>query len=300
MRFKIYLYLSLISFCLLNKTNAIQFTPNDEKLISICKSYDIDVNKYQSHFDKTYFIKQNYNNFAILTIPKSGTHLLGKLLALATGRTKSEKYGCWFSPKYMQNIKEHNDEFILGHDLGFLTVSNIKFITSYRDFRDIIISWIHDVHWKKTKNWDIPKKDFQNILTQFLKDFKTKNLNNEYLQDMWFVLKVANFWQQTFKEKEKNSNVFFVKFEDIIGEKGGSSASVQQQTIKHLTNFLNISLSKNQLDYLCQVLHGKSVTFRKGIIGNWQDVFTQEHKKLFKELFNDFLVDFGYEKDDKW
>lgn len=40
--------------------------------------------------------------------------------------------------------------------------------------------------------------------------------------------------------------------------------------------------------------------YRKGIVGDWQNHFTEEHKEFFKENYNDLLVKLGYELDDKW
>jgi len=40
--------------------------------------------------------------------------------------------------------------------------------------------------------------------------------------------------------------------------------------------------------------------FRKGIPGDWMNHFTEDHKKYFKEKYNDLLVQLGYEKDHNW
>lgn len=39
---------------------------------------------------------------------------------------------------------------------------------------------------------------------------------------------------------------------------------------------------------------------RKGISGDWRNVFTERDKEVFKEVAGDALVKFGYEKDDGW
>ena len=40
--------------------------------------------------------------------------------------------------------------------------------------------------------------------------------------------------------------------------------------------------------------------FRKGVAGDWRDVFTEEDKRCFKEEAGDLLIKLGYEKDDSW
>ncbi len=41
-------------------------------------------------------------------------------------------------------------------------------------------------------------------------------------------------------------------------------------------------------------------TFHKGKIGVWKSVFTEEHKRVFKEKLGKALIALGYEKDDNW
>ena len=40
--------------------------------------------------------------------------------------------------------------------------------------------------------------------------------------------------------------------------------------------------------------------FRKGIAGDWRNVFTEQDKLIFKEEAGDLLIRIGYEKDDDW
>ena len=40
--------------------------------------------------------------------------------------------------------------------------------------------------------------------------------------------------------------------------------------------------------------------FRKGIAGDWRNVFTEQDKVLFKKEAGDLLIRLGYEKDDSW
>ena len=40
--------------------------------------------------------------------------------------------------------------------------------------------------------------------------------------------------------------------------------------------------------------------FRKGVAGDWRNVFTEEDKSIFKEVAGDLLIELGYEKDNGW
>jgi hypothetical protein len=40
--------------------------------------------------------------------------------------------------------------------------------------------------------------------------------------------------------------------------------------------------------------------FRKGVAGDWQNVFTEKDKEIFKEMAGDLLIKLGYEHDKEW
>jgi hypothetical protein len=40
--------------------------------------------------------------------------------------------------------------------------------------------------------------------------------------------------------------------------------------------------------------------YRKGVAGDWRNVFTEEDKHVFKEVAGELLIKLGYEKDDSW
>jgi hypothetical protein len=44
----------------------------------------------------------------------------------------------------------------------------------------------------------------------------------------------------------------------------------------------------------------KSPTFRSGKTGEWKKHFTEEHKKIFKDVAGDLLIKLGYEKNNDW
>ncbi len=43
-----------------------------------------------------------------------------------------------------------------------------------------------------------------------------------------------------------------------------------------------------------------SPTFRSGKTGEWKKYFTEEHKRIFKDVAGDLLIKLGYEKDKNW
>jgi len=40
--------------------------------------------------------------------------------------------------------------------------------------------------------------------------------------------------------------------------------------------------------------------YRKGVAGDWGNHFNQEHRRFFKDNYNDLLIKLGYEKSSNW
>ena len=41
-------------------------------------------------------------------------------------------------------------------------------------------------------------------------------------------------------------------------------------------------------------------TFRKGLSGEWKNLFSKFHNDIFKDVAGDLLIKLGYEKDKGW
>lgn len=97
----------------------------------------------------------------------------------------------------------------------------------------------------------------------------------------------------------KSLNICSVKFEDIIGEKGSSSEKKQIETLEKIENFLG--LEKNTLvGQRDKVFYKKSETFRKGKVNDWINYFDDDIKAFVKKDISDLLIELGYENDDQW
>ena len=48
------------------------------------------------------------------------------------------------------------------------------------------------------------------------------------------------------------------------------------------------------------VAEDPSSFFRKGVVGDWRNVFTERDKYVFKEEAGDLLIKLGYEEDSDW
>jgi hypothetical protein len=92
--------------------------------------------------------------------------------------------------------------------------------------------------------------------------------------------------------------VMRIHFEDLIHDRPGTLNRI----IDHLLARVPLSTSRPLiLEALESSINPKrSPTFRSGKTGEWKKYFTEEHKKIFKEVAGDLLVCLGYEKDNHW
>jgi sulfotransferase 6B1 len=92
-----------------------------------------------------------------------------------------------------------------------------------------------------------------------------------------------------------------VRFEDLIGQRGGGVSEKQLDEIERIGAFVERPLSREQTQQIAQKMYSKgSLTFRKGIAGDWRNHFTEDHRRAFKEVAGDILIRLGYEKDMAW
>jgi hypothetical protein len=93
------------------------------------------------------------------------------------------------------------------------------------------------------------------------------------------------------------SNGLCIKFEDLIGDKGGGSNDKQKGVIKKIVSYLGIDIGDVELGNIRGSLFStKATTFRKGQIGSWRDEFKKEHIMAFDKVAGNILDIFGYER----
>ena len=80
----------------------------------------------------------------------------------------------------------------------------------------------------------------------------------------------------------KTENLFVVRFEDLVGSKGGGSDKAQYEVVRRLCEALRIPVQRGKINTILESLYGNSVTFRKGMIGEWKKSFKEGIKCLLK------------------
>ena len=99
---------------------------------------------------------------------------------------------------------------------------------------------------------------------------------------------------------QRDENSVLVKFEDLVGPRGGGSAEAQRRTVERVARHLGVWVRKETVPSIEEDLFGLGRTFRKGQIGSWRSEFSEEHERAAREVAGALLVELGYEADPGW
>ncbi len=235
--------------------------------------------------------QKKISDFFVTSIPKSGTHLIDKCLSLLTGKTHLWVY----DPERMIKGKLPeipHDKYLMYHMRYNEKVSkllrkhNMPVIFTVRDPRDQVVSM---TFWKLTRPEAHPEKaaEFE-ANPSFFSNYLMKRIKN-----------VTRYYK-SFLAWQKDPSCHTVKFENLVGDEGGGSDSAQIREIQKIAAHCRIPLTNQKLKYCRKNLFGGTTTFRKGHIGGWKKYFTSKHKRAFKKLAGQLLIDLGYEKNFDW
>lgn len=260
------------------------------------------------------------------TPPKSGTHLLGECLslmpkmmfsgrhfALANSIESSREEPIYWVAGQHPELDESRLNGLLGKcpqgmfvtaHAGFhpdfkriLEDLDFKQIVLLRDPRDVAVS-----HTFYVKRWgghqfhkhyvETLKSDEERILTDITGiDRNAVDLPSLSIRELF----------EGFIPWLEDPSTLVVRFEDLVGPLGGGDGEKQLAQIQRIGDFVERPLTQDQARRIAEKVFVKSsVTFRKGQIGDWQNHFTEAHRRAFKEAAGEILIKLGYEKDSDW
>lgn len=240
------------------------------------------------------------DRFVVITPEKTGTHLLLKILYSLTGKPSIhiwDRAAEYDDILKLLSLTEEKNSFFHMHAyysenlLRLFTDNGYKIIFLIRDPRDQLISLLFFIQDQK---WEY---------NQFIKPDSTFSALSieERIEEMITGEKFGTPIPLFFSKKRigwmhNEKDVLTVRYEHLVGPKGGGSLAEQIASIQSICKFINAEASVD-IVAIAQSCFGQNGewTFRKGQIGDWKNYFTDRHKMLFKELWNDLLIDLGYE-----
>jgi len=247
--------------------------------------------------------------------PKSGSHLL---LQILNGFTQIMPYR-YVDAEPIRTIKKDGgrrtpDDIL--KDLrttpqgvinwGYLdaTKENVSFLTQagrvnyfiYRDPRDMLVSQIFfatDMHEEHGMH------AYYNSLPNFSARLNIAITGID--QDGLKMVSVKQRYEGVFQwlDASRQKNVMCICFEDLINSRDVTLNAMLNEVQK--TGYQIPTAREKALSVLAEAIQPKkSHTFRSGKTGGWKEYFTEEHKKLFKDIAGDLLIKLGYEKNNGW
>jgi len=244
--------------------------------------------------------------------PKSGSHLL---LQVMNGFTKIMPYK-YVDADPIRTIKKDGgrrtaDEIledlksvpagVIGWGYVDATPENVSFLTGsgrvnffiYRDPRDMLVSQVffatdmHEEHGMHEYYKSLP--DFGARLNVAITGIDKDGLK---------MVSVKQRYEGVFAWLEQK-NTMCIRFEDLINNRDATLLAMLDEVEK--TGYKIPTPRDQALPILVEAIQPKkSHTFRSGKTGGWAQHFTEDHKKLFKDVAGDLLVRLGYEKDNDW
>ncbi len=247
--------------------------------------------------------------------PKSGSHLL---LQILNGFTQIMPYR-YVDADPIRTIKKDGgrrttDDIlsdlravpngVIGWGYVDATQENASFLTDtgrvnyfiYRDPRDMLVSQVffatdmHGEHGMHAHYNSLP--DFGAQLKVAITGIDKDGLKMVSVQQRYEgVFQWLNVSQQ--------KNVMCIRFEDLINNRDVTLNAMLNEVEN--TGYKIPTPREKALSILIEAIQPrKSHTFRSGKTGSWKQHFTEEHKKLFRDVAGDLLVRLGYEKSNDW
>ena len=253
------------------------------------------------------------------SFPKSGTHLLYQILYSIPGLQKWNDIasvqalcGIMNTPNHLRwkiGSAPHNS-IVRSHlmycqeILSILQEFNCQVLFIYRDLRDVAVSharWVtkeeriflHDIY-----------RQYSSFDEQLMSSIKGVPLGSPYGSNVSQPDIGSDFsrWQGWIDAP----NTLAVKFEDLVGERGGGSETKRLELVAQILDYLRVDLTSSEIASQfgsCVLNPEESHTFNKGgkgSIGGWKTAFKEVHKQEFKKVAGQTLIDLGYESDLNW
>jgi adenylylsulfate kinase len=236
-------------------------------------------------------------------LPKSGTTWMSKLLGMIPGYYERTIYDpsrmmmfhdissmiFELMPRYAHSVVKLHTKY---SSENFAVITNYldKFIVMYRDLRDMAVSrYFHVLSDESHRHCRLYQQMAQ-------EDGLLHSIN---ITRQAFVSWVKDWHEVALAHPEK---IIEVRYEELHADLKG--------TMNRVISFFNITVPQGLLERMSATQLKTPVnlkeslsrgdTRRKGIVGDWRNLFTQNHKDYFKEMAGQLLIDLGYEKDLNW
>ena len=244
--------------------------------------------------------------------PKSGSHLL---LQILNGFTRIMPYR-YVAADPIRTITKggrrrqaneiladlhHLSSGVIGWGYLEATSENVGFLCQpdrvnyfiYRDPRDMLVS---QVFFATEMNEEHGMHEYYNSLPDFGERLKVAITGID--RDELHMVNVRQRYEGVFQWLEQK-HLMCLRFEDLINNRDVILNAMLDEVER--TGYKIPTAREKALSVLVEAIQPKkSHTFRSGKTGGWRQLFTDEHRNLFKDVAGDLLIRLGYEKSNDW
>lgn len=247
-----------------------------------------------------------------ISFPKSGTHLLDQiLLGFSKVAPYAKRLHSFYAEYEGESGRKRSPEKALrwldslrAGDVAsahlFARPEAVKKVCSpnfipyfiFRDPRDVVVSHVFYVT-------DMEKRHVHHDYYKSLPDFNARlkvSIMGRPDVDIEFPNIADRF--APYLEWLDHKEVLSIHFEDLINDRASSLTRIMDHFLARVA--LQISRGSILESLESSINPKRSPTFRSGKTGEWKKHFTEEHKKVFKEVAGNLLIRLGYEKDNDW
>jgi hypothetical protein len=193
--------------------------------------------------------------------------------------------------KWLEKVPE--GYFIAGHVPctetfeGLLKELNFRHIIIIRDPRDVLVSMAHYIAK--------PVHPLSKTMSKFSFNKRIQFLMKGGMVGNRIILNFKDAYSSMLKWRYSRDCVL-IRFEELIGEKGGGNKSSALMTLKNIAGYLDINLDDSRMNYIySNIFDVNSPTFRKGKIGSWKEEFPAGLLDNFNEQMKEIITELGYE-----
>ncbi len=247
-----------------------------------------------------------------ISFPKSGTHLLDQILL---GFSKFAPYAKRLHSFYAEYEGESGRKrapqqaldwldslrprdvasaHLFAHPAVVGRVTSPKFIPYFifRDPRDVVVSHVfyvtemeprhvHHAYYQSLPDFDARLK--VSILGRPAAEVEFPNIAERFAPYLGWL---------------DHGEVLKIRFEDLIHARTATLTKIIERFLERVPLQTPRHLILTSLE--ASINPAKSPTFRAGKTGEWKRYFTEDHKRIFKEVAGDLLIRLEYEKDNDW
>lgn len=247
-----------------------------------------------------------------ISFPKSGTHLLDQiLLGFSSVAPYAKRLHSFYAEyegesgakrapeqaiRWLDSLRPRDvaSAHLFARPEAVTRVCSQKFIPYFifRDPRDVVVSHVFYVT-------EMEKNHVHHSFYQSLPDFNAR-LTVSILGRLDTDVEFPNIAERfaPYVDWLNHPEVLSIHFEDLIHDRAASLIRIMDHFLARVPLRTPRELILESLE--AAINPSRSPTFRSGKTGEWKKYFTDEHKRIFKDVAEELLIRLNYEENNDW